>query len=453
MLKRAVVYSLMGVLALFMVGTVACFAVKRANEGRIAPGIMLCGQDLSGMTPEEAERLMKDFLPETVTELRCRYLPETREETEDKVRKLNKEGQPEIHLTISENEVCLTAETPMLRINAEDTMQAVEEVNCEVKAWEWLYAAVTGRPFRVRTVEAAFVWERERFEDYVVLLCEGTEREQKEATVSWEQGQVKVTESGRGLRLMTEELWQEAEAVAQSAIESLQMGPAEGLVLRFYVNATALMPRLTTEQAKKCNTVIGEFSTSYTGAGSGRAQNIKAGAAKLHGTVVLPGESFSVAATLMPFTEDNGYAEGGTYIDGQLSESIGGGVCQLSTTLYNALLQTKLEITERYSHSMPVGYVPLGQDAAIAGDYKDLKFKNTTKAPVLVLCEATGTEVKVAVYGEGEAKRGIVHFESVIKSKDEETVTVEVYRIEKGEKGEEKREKVSEDAYRVKESS
>ena len=123
-------------------------------------------------------------------------------------------------------------------------------------------------------------------------------------------------------------------------------------------------------------------------------------------------------------------------------------MCQLSTTLYNALLQTKLEIVERYSHSMPVGYVPLGRDAAIAGDYKDLKFKNTTDAPVLLLCDATGTEVKVTVYGTEEAKRGKLNFESVIKEETEEKIQVEVYRAETGADGEERREKVSEDVYR-----
>ncbi len=450
MLKRIGRYALSGMLVLGAVLCVACFAVKRINAGRIAPGVMLCGRDLSGMTPEEVKQLIAELLPETVTELRCRYLPEMREEINAQVRKLNEEGHVGVYLAVSENEVCLTAKTPMFRAEEENLLQAAEKASSEVKTWEWLYAAVTGCPFRVRTVEPEFAWEKSCFEDYVALLSEVTERERKDATVCLEQGQVKVTESERGFRLDTERLQQEAETVAKEALDRLRTASAEGMVLRFYVNASVLMPRLTTEQAERCNTVIGTFSTSYAGAAGGREQNIKAGAEKLHGTVVLPGEIFSVANVLMPFTEENGYAEGGTYIGGQLSESIGGGVCQLSSTLYNALLHTKLEITERYPHSMPVGYVPLGQDAAIAGDYKDLKFKNTTKAPVLVLCEATGTEVKVAVYGEGEAKREGVSIESIIMMENEERIAAEVYRIEVGDDGEEHREKVSGDVYQVK---
>ena len=169
----------------------------------------------------------------------------------------------------------------------------------------------------------------------------------------------------------------------------------------------------------------------------------------MHANVILPGDTFSVAEALMPFTEENGYATGGTYIDGQLSESIGGGVCQLSTTVYNALLQTRLEIVERYPHSMPVGYIPPGQDAAIAGDYKDLKFRNATKSPVVLLCETTGTEVMVTLYGSEDAMRDEVIVESVVTEETGEQVTAEVYRTEKGENGVIVREKVSRDTYRV----
>ncbi len=461
MLRRIVTYSLVGIFSVAVVLTVAGFAVKRLNAGRIAPGIVLCGRDVSGMTVQEAEQVIEELVPEMTTELRCRFLPEMSEEVENRVREMNERmareddektesGEAEnAHFTVSENEICFTTRSPFLRVSKEETIQAVTEKSSEVKIWEWLYGAVTRHPLRIRNVEASLVWEEARFREYAAMLCEVTERERKDATVGWERGQVEVTESRRGFRPEPETLWQEMGNVVQSATERIQAGPVEGLVLRFYMTGTVLMPRVSTAQAKKCNTVIGAFATAYTGAGNGRTQNIEAGAKKLHGAVVLPGEIFSVAAALMPFTEESGYAAGGTYIDGQLSESIGGGVCQLSTTLYNALLQTKLEIVERHPHSMPVGYVPLGQDAAIAGDYKDLKFKNTAKAPVLLLCEAVGEQVKVTVYGPEEAKRGNVTVDSMTVEETEDSVTAEVYRTETGVGGKVKKERVSRDKYRV----
>lgn len=448
MLKRIVTYSIVGVLALLVAVFAAGLVVKRVNTGQIAPGVMLCGWDVSGMTVDEVEGLLDEMLPEFVTEVRCRFLPEMRGKIEDKVTVLN-QANAEIHLTVQKKELVLTGTVPPVRILPEDTLAEVTAKSNEVKVWEWLYATVTGRPLRIRRAEPVLVWEEEQFGEWIRALENLMEQDVVEATVGWSNGQVEVSESRRGFRLKTETLWEDVDRVAQEVTEYMKTGPADGMLLRFYVSGTALMPALSTSQAQKCNTVIGTFQTSYAGAGTGRAQNIRAGAEHLHAGVILPGDLFSVAEALMPFTEENGYATGGTYIDGQLSESIGGGVCQLSTTVYNALLQTCLDIVERYPHSMPVGYIPLGRDAAIAGDYKDLKFRNTTKAPVLLLCETIGSEVEVTLYGCEEAKRGEITFESVVTEETEKNVTVEVYRTETGENGKRVRKRVSRDTYRV----
>ncbi len=459
MLKRIIIYGLAETLVVAVLLTMAGAIVKKQSAGRIAPGVTVCGRDVSGMTMKETEEVVRELVPDCVTELRCRFLPEMREEIEVRVAEINKnmvrrsmltgdEGVGKMTLDVEGNEVILIIKQPILWVDTDETLRVIAGKSSGVKVWEWLYKAVMGQPFRIRDAEASFRWDEELMTEGAAALQKLTERKRQDATVKWEQGQVRVSKSVRGFRLDTETLWKDVQNVTEAVKERIKEGSVEGVVLRFYATGTALMPSLSTEQAEKCNTVLGTFTTVYTGAGNGRAQNIKNGAKKLHGKVVLPGEAFSVAGALMPFTVENGYAPGGTYIDGQLSESIGGGVCQLSSTLYNALLQTNLEITERHPHSMPVGYVPLGRDAAIAGDYKDLKFKNTTNVPVLLLCEATGTEVKVKVYGAEEVKRGSVIFESVITEENEEKVTVEVYRTETGTDEEERKEKVSEDEYR-----
>lgn len=464
--KRIVTYILFGLVFLFFAVTIAGFAVKVKGAGRIAPGVMVCGQDVSGMTVEEVEAFLQRSMPTFVTELRCALLPEMQTEVETAIRgqrqRDGKEGQnPEIvgekseaemgeaRVMLSGGELCLRTNAPMVRIVVEDTLNAVAKKSSEVKVWEWLYAYVTGSAFQTRQAEVMFVWEEAQFGELLSVVTGLLERDCIEATIRWEKGNITVTESKRGFRVDTMEAWEEADRVLAAVTERLQVGSAKSMVLRFYLDGEVLLPQLSTEQAKQCNTKLAEFSTGYSGAGTGRAKNIETGATRLHAKVILPGEEFSTATALMPFTKENGYMTGGTYIDGQLSESIGGGVCQLSTTLYNALLRTRLLITERYSHSMPVGYIPLGQDAAIAGDYKDLKFKNTTTAPVLLLCEATGEKVKVALYGSKEAGRGDITMESIITEQTEDSVTVEVYRTEQAERGAGVREKISTDKYRI----
>jgi len=454
--KKVVRYGLAGIVVLFFLLFVSAIIMKCRSKGRLAPGIVVCGRDVSGLTIEETEKILEEIVPEFVTEVRCRILPEHQEEVR---KRLLQECQAEenliageqISIDLQERELVLSAIEPPVRILAEDTLLAVLAESNEVKLWEWLYKEVTGTCFRIRQAEPVLVWEEEQFGEWLSMLAEQAEQESVNATVSLKNGKIRVTESKNGIQLNREKAWADTEELMRGVTERLKTGSVERMVLRLYVEGGKTHPNLSTEQAKACNTVVGEFATSFAGAGEGRRQNIKAGAKHLHGKVILPGEEFSVAAALMPFTEENGYAAGGTYIDGQLAESIGGGVCQLSTTLYNALLQTKLEITERYPHSLPVGYVPLGQDAAIAGDYKDLKFRNTTASPVVVSCEIEKETVQIKLYGTETIKRDDVSFETVLTEETKESVTVEVYRTEKGLDGETVRERVSVNKYRVKE--
>ena len=441
MLKKGVLYCLLatGALVLF-----AGLLIKRTEKDRIAPGIVLCGREVSGMTPEELEGVVTGLIPELRLELHCPYLPENKEEVERRARSV---GQGTGQIVVGENEVYLVIEEPVFSVCVEDVITAVTETSSKVKVWERLYEKLFRRPYRRREVAVEFVWREDYVTECMNRLEDIVECDTKNASLHWKDGAVLVEESCRGLRISGKEWRQAAEQMAARMEERLQGGWQEETLLGLSATGTVLQPAVTTTQAKRCDTIIGEFSTLYTGAGAGRAKNIATGASKLHQKVILPGEEFSVAETLLPFTEPNGYAPGGTYIDGVLAESIGGGVCQLSTTLYNALLYTKLDITQRAPHSMPVGYIPLGRDAAIAGDYKDLKFKNTTKTPVLLLCVATGNEVRVTLYGQKDATRKNVVFESAVTEEKGKGITVETWRVEKGENGEAVREKISEDNY------
>ena len=97
----------------------------------------------------------------------------------------------------------------------------------------------------------------------------------------------------------------------------------------------------------------------------------------IDGFVLYPGEEFSAYGAVSPFTKENGYFMAGSYVDGKVVDSLGGGICQVSTTLYNAVLLSELEVTERHNHSMIVSYVEPSADAAISeSSGKDFKFVN-----------------------------------------------------------------------------
>lgn len=165
-------------------------------------------------------------------------------------------------------------------------------------------------------------------------------------------------------------------------------------------------PRGTEEELSKVQDVLGTFSTNYSSSASGRKANVRNGAGKINGSVVYPDEEFSVYETVQPFTAENGYELAGSYENGTTVETYGGGICQVSTTLYNAVIRAELEVTERSGHSMLVGYVDPSADAAIAGTYKDLKFKNNTGAPIYIEGYADGATLTFTVYGQEYREEG-----------------------------------------------
>lgn len=147
--------------------------------------------------------------------------------------------------------------------------------------------------------------------------------------------------------------------------------------------------------------ILGSFSTSYKTSGKARSTNLENAAKKINGRTVYPGEEFSTISLMLPFTEENGYMEAHAYSGGRVIDSIGGGVCQISSTLYNAVLLAELEVIERYHHAMIVTYVPLSQDATVSeSSGLDFVWMNNLDYPVYVECYTTkGKELIVNIYG------------------------------------------------------
>lgn len=168
------------------------------------------------------------------------------------------------------------------------------------------------------------------------------------------------------------------------------------------VSAIILLQKATVgkELASRCKDKLGTFSTKFNAGNVSRSKNVANAARLIHGAVINPGETFSVHDAISPMTEENGYYAAPSYSNGQVVDSIGGGVCQVSTTLYNAVLRAELEVVERSPHSMVVTYVEPSMDAAIAGDYKDFKFRNNTSVPIFIEGVTYSDTIYFNIYGE-----------------------------------------------------
>lgn len=164
-------------------------------------------------------------------------------------------------------------------------------------------------------------------------------------------------------------------------------------------------PTVTRADLETIQDKLGSFST-YCGSGQARVTNIINGASLINGKVLLPGEEYSVGKAMQPFSRENGYVEAGAYENGEVVQSLAGGICQVSTTLYNAAINAELEIISRQPHSMIVAYVKPSRDAAIAGDYKDLKIKNNYATPIFIEGYITDGNVIFNIYGKETRSSG-----------------------------------------------
>jgi len=141
---------------------------------------------------------------------------------------------------------------------------------------------------------------------------------------------------------------------------------------------------ITEVNASEAEGQLSRFSTEFKNPKKARAHNIALAAEKINGSVVEPGDEFSFNEAVGPTTKRNGFKLGMIFNSGRRSQGYGGGVCQVSSTLYNAAKVAGMEVTERHEHSLDVGYIERGNDAATSYGVKDLKFKNPHNYRVVI---------------------------------------------------------------------
>lgn len=161
------------------------------------------------------------------------------------------------------------------------------------------------------------------------------------------------------------------------------------------------IPKVTTSQigTEAFPDRLSSFSTKYDASNYSRTTNLKLAMNKLNGVVVAPGEVFSYNNTLGKRTSSSGYLEAGGYAGGKVVKTLAGGICQISSTLYNAVVYANLDVVERYNHMFLAGYVGAGRDATVVYGSLDLKFKNTRKYPIMIKTSIGGGVAKIDIYG------------------------------------------------------
>jgi len=340
------------------------FTPLTARAELVPEGIYIGGQNLGGMDTEEAKQKMEAYVSDL-------------------------SGQT-ITLDVAGTKVETTA--AQLGFRWENTSVVEDTVG------EYYTGNVISRYFRQKDlaenpidVDLELQIDGNAVSDFVRTQCEPLIQEAVDATIVREDGAFIVTPSQSGLAV-------DMDATIQNLSEALSEGLEEPI--QVVASVVETQPVKTTEMLESIQDVLGTFTTSYTTSGASRSKNVQVGSGKINGTVLMPGETLSGYEAMGPLTIANGYANAASYENGMVVDSIGGGVCQIATTLYNAALLAEMEITQRQNHSMIVTYVKPSQDAAIAGTYKDIKITNPYDTPLYIEATTAGKKLTFTIYGQ-----------------------------------------------------
>ena len=174
--------------------------------------------------------------------------------------------------------------------------------------------------------------------------------------------------------------------------------------------------------------LLSSFTTKYNTRQTDRTTNLRIAAGKINGTVVMPGETFSYNTVVGKRTIEAGYKNAAIYENGQVVDGLAGGICQISTTLYNAALFANLDIVERRNHQFVPSYVGAGRDATVVYGSTDFKFKNNRKYPIKIVCSVNGGIASFQIFGLKEDVEYEVYISSKIVSSTSTSLKSETYK-------------------------
>lgn len=221
-------------------------------------------------------------------------------------------------------------------------------------------------------------------------------KEKADAEYTIENMRIKYKESEDGIDFDVEK----AEQIINENLKSAK---------EYYIPLTIIKPDVTVEDIEKTlfGDCLGTYTSRYNPGEVGRTKNVSLAANRISGVVLKKGDVFSYNTIVGERTESRGFSNAKVYAGGEVVDGLGGGICQVSSTLYNAVLYADLEVIERVNHSLPVTYVPLGRDATVVYGSIDFRFKNTYENPIKITSSVGGGVLTISVYGKKESDKTV----------------------------------------------
>ena len=355
------------------------------EEERIAQGVYIGNVNVGGMTAEEAENAVES------------YVQSVKDAT--------------ITLEAGERSITVPASEFGIAFSGENVVNTAMDI-CKSGNLIKRYKDTKDLENGTKVVEMSLTVDHTAVADLLDTQAANLNQDAVDYGLVRESSGFTITEGRQGIAVNVDE--------SVSAVEEFFNGSWDGSDAAISLVADIVEPKGSMEELSKVTDLLGSYHTNFSGSTENRCENVRLATSKINGTVLYPGEEFSVHDAISPIDAEGGYQLAGAYENGQTVESYGGGVCQVSTTLYNAVLLAELEVTQRSNHSMIVTYVSPSMDAAIAGDYKDLKFKNNQDIPIYIEGYISGKDLYFNIFGEETrpSNRKVTYESEIVSEED-----------------------------------
>lgn len=264
-----------------------------------------------------------------------------------------------------------------------------------------------------KDITIGFSYDKEKVAQFIKNISKEIDSEPIDATIRLVSGKFQITDEKLGSRLDQEK----AVNMISAAIDSKSIANVE-------LPVEVIDAEITRADLSNITDKLGEYSTSFNASNESRSYNIKLATKSVTDVLVRPGETFSLNKTIGPRLAKYGYRTAKVIINNEYVDGIGGGICQVSSTLYNAALLANLKIVERKNHSLPSSYIAMGRDATISGDYIDFKFMNNTPYPLYIYGEVKSNQVRFSIYGKNENKGRQIKIKTEILKKIEPKIKI-----------------------------
>lgn len=328
---------------------------------KVYPGVTVMGVDLTGLTKTEAKSLLDT---DVMNKLKGHTINIS---AKDKVFPLTLE---KLDITLDSDKLADNAINYGKDLTDEEKLKKIGSVE-------------------EASIDLSFEHNEEKINEFVQSLSKEVNQEAKNATIKRANGAFTITEHAEGRVIDADKLIKD---IKSALVELL---PDQTINADIVVS----QPRVTADALKKIDSQLSSYTTKYSTSAAGRKYNVGFAASKINGAVVMPGETFSYNKQVGPVTAAAGFRNAGVYVGNKVEDGIGGGLCQVSSTLYQAALHSNLGIEQRRNHSMAVSYLKPGMDAVVYSPSLDLKFTNTYENPVYISAYGDGSTLTVAVYG------------------------------------------------------